>query len=126
MVNKACLEKDNLIKSLRTSLDEVKQSMEFKTGILMKERDALANDLESTHKVCKGLMAHLIEVREYWRKFMLENSSFCGQDPSLLNSLSDWMNISQDLLNSSVQAFTKGNVCAPFRITKILFHFINL
>lgn len=102
-LKKDCQEKDGLIKSLKNQLDEVEQKYKFENGMLLKEKDALASDLEATQKVCKGLMAHMVELREYWRKHIAENTSFQLGDESVLHSLSDLMNLSTDLLNSSSQ-----------------------
>lgn len=84
-------------------LDEAEQKFKFENGMLLKEKEVLANDLEAATKVSKGLMHHMIEMREYWHKYIAENASFQLGDESALHSLSDLMNISNDLLNTSCQ-----------------------
>ncbi|XP_074605090.1 uncharacterized protein LOC141858284 isoform X2 [Brevipalpus obovatus] len=96
-----CQEKDGLIKSLREQIEDVTGKFEFKINVLTKERDALVSDLESTGKVCKDLMEHLSQVREFWTKHANDNGSFAISEGSVLSSLGDLMDTTNDLLNST-------------------------
>uniref|UniRef100_T1KH84 Centrosomin N-terminal motif 1 domain-containing protein n=1 Tax=Tetranychus urticae TaxID=32264 RepID=T1KH84_TETUR len=96
---KILIDKDNQIRNLKSQLNDLDNKMKFEIGILRREKEAYANDLETSENLCRQFMEHLTEVCDFWRKFLLEANS--SGDHSLLESISNLLNSSQDILNSS-------------------------
>lgn len=96
-------ERDDEIISLRQQLRE-KEIIE--TGLKL-DLEASDRNLEVSTQVCKSLMSHLKEIRQFWQKQLAS----AGLNPigggnqvmnnDLVMSLSNWFNSSEDLLNSA-------------------------
>ncbi|XP_074598603.1 uncharacterized protein LOC141853230 [Brevipalpus obovatus] len=98
-------EKDDQIKEMRNKMFHLEKNKETEILTLRNElhanqveRDSLSNDVKTITSLCKSFINHLGDMRALWTSHLPEKFL---NDSRLIDCLHNWLNSSEDLLNSA-------------------------
>lgn len=91
-------DKDCQLASHKYKHDQELEEHGIQLESLRQEKEAIEHSLAVSTAVCKSLMSHLSEIREFWQQQLVDKANMSvKQNQDLIN----WFNTSEDLLNSA-------------------------